>query len=53
MGIIVMHKKEILPTIQHVLTGGVALFPFLSQTKDVKDLGRYNGYVNGWITNNR
>ena len=29
MDIIVMHKEEILPTLQHVLTEGIAMMPFL------------------------
>ena len=39
-----------LPTLQHVLSEGVAMFPNLSRIKNVKNLGRNYGYVYGWIS---
>ena len=45
----VMLKGGNLPTLQHVLSEGVAMFPNLSQTKNVENLGRNYGYVYGWI----
>ena len=39
-----------LPTLQHVLSEGVAMFPNLKSIKNVKNLGRDYGYVYGWIS---
>jgi len=40
-----------MPMIQHVLTGGLAVFPNFSRLKNASYLGRYYGYVYGWFAN--
>ena len=52
MDIIVMPKEENLPTIQHVLTEGVALFPNLSRLKILRTWGGIIGYVHGRFSYN-
>ena len=39
MGIIVMLKEVNLPTLQHVLTEGIAMMPFLSKLKMLRTWG--------------